>query len=120
MTDLEKKALYVIRNHSHRFIEKPTESDIENREMDLYIQGYKQGQRDLKQNSSNAEHKLSIVTQLIEKVIEMKTLFVGFDSDKLRESEKEIISKSIYREFDNLLFFLNEEKQMIIDSKKLG
>ena len=40
MTELEKKAIDVIRNHSHKLIDNFTQEDLENREISIFLAGY--------------------------------------------------------------------------------
>ena len=45
MTELEKKAIDVIRNHSHKLIDKFTQEDLENREISIFMAGYHEGNK---------------------------------------------------------------------------
>lgn len=42
MKKLEQKGLDCIRNHTHRLVEHPTESDIERRELSIYVSGWRE------------------------------------------------------------------------------
>lgn len=55
MIELEKKALDCIKNHSHTLVQNATESDIEKREMELYIEGYKQCTREMQKENEQLE-----------------------------------------------------------------
>ena len=45
MTELEKKAIDVIRNHSHKLIDNFTQEDLENREISIFLAGYHEGNK---------------------------------------------------------------------------
>ena len=57
MTELEKKALDCIKNHSHTLAQNATESDIEKREMELYLEGYKQCKREIQKENEQLQQK---------------------------------------------------------------
>ncbi len=52
MTELEKKAIDVIRNHSHKLIDNFTQEDLENREISIFLAGYHEG------NKANEWHEI--------------------------------------------------------------
>ena len=52
MTDLENKAIDVIRNHSHKLVDNFTQEDLENREISIFLAGYREG------NKANEWHEI--------------------------------------------------------------
>lgn len=58
MKELEKKALDCVKNHSHTLVRNATESDIEKREMELYIEGYKQSKREMQKENEQLKAQI--------------------------------------------------------------
>lgn len=67
MKELEKKALDCVKNHSHTLVQNATESDIEKREMELYIDGYKQCKREMQKENGRAKVLLKATFDLLQK-----------------------------------------------------
>lgn len=66
MKELEKKALDCIKNHSHTLVQNATESDIEKREMELYIEGYKQCKREMQEENEQLKQGLKLYKKALE------------------------------------------------------
>lgn len=68
--ELEKKAIDVIRNHSHKLIDNFTQEDLENREISIFLAGYHECEK---------EHKGKCKTAYIKGVRTMANALKNYD-----------------------------------------
>lgn len=67
MTKLEALAKDCIENHTHRLVDKPTKQDVYLREESIFIQGYRQSEKRIKELESQIEKLTDFVLSKTER-----------------------------------------------------